>query len=524
MAIRAFALWTLMMLVAAGGGFLRAEGEEEKEFVLNLDHSNFTDVVSRYDFIVVEFYAPWCGHCQKLAPEYEMAASILSKHEPPIMLAKVDASEETNRELAMEHNINGLPTIKIMRNRGKIAQEYKGPREADGIVDYIKGQLGPASVEIKSVEDAKAHIDLNKIFIVGVFPSFSGDEFDNFTKLAETLRSDYAFGHTLDAKILPRGGGSDVDGSTIRLLKPFDELFVDFKGFDLDEVEKFIEEASVPSLTVYDSDPSNHPYLIKYFNNNDAKAMLFVNFSADNFAAFKSKFQDIAVLFKGNGTSFLIGDLEDGGGVLEYFGIEKDQAPLILIQKTEDQKFMMANLVPDQIVPWFKQYLIGKLKPFKKSQPVPEVNDEPVKVVVADSLNDMVLNSEKNVLLEFYAPWCGHCKQLAPVLDEVALNFEKDPSVMIAKLDATANDFPSDAFKVMGFPTMYFKSSTGRIVQYDGSRAKEAIIEFITKNKDIDADSKIFMPQEESSNLDTPDEHDKINLGHADENPTKDEL
>lgn len=63
---------------------------------------------------------------------------------------------------------------------------------------------------------------------VGVFSKFSGEEFDNFTALADKLRSDYEFGHTLDAKLLPRGESS-VTGPVIRLLKPFDELFVDYK-------------------------------------------------------------------------------------------------------------------------------------------------------------------------------------------------------------------------------------------------------------------------------------------------------
>ncbi|KAK9911214.1 hypothetical protein M0R45_035135 [Rubus argutus] len=67
---------------------------ESKEFVLTLDSSNFSDTVSKHDFIVVEFYALWCRHCRTLAPEYEKAASILSSNDPPVILAKVDANDQ----------------------------------------------------------------------------------------------------------------------------------------------------------------------------------------------------------------------------------------------------------------------------------------------------------------------------------------------------------------------------------------------------------------------------------------------
>ncbi|MBA0837475.1 hypothetical protein Goarm_009630, partial [Gossypium armourianum] len=153
---------------------------------------------------------------------------MLSKHDPPILLAKVDANEESNKDLANEYEVRGFPTLKILRNGGKNVQEYKGPREADGIVEYLKKQSGPASAEIKSAEDASSFIDEKKLVIVGVFPKFSGQEFDNYMALAEKLRSDYEFGHTLDAKYLPRGESS-VTGPVVRLFKPFDELFVDFK-------------------------------------------------------------------------------------------------------------------------------------------------------------------------------------------------------------------------------------------------------------------------------------------------------
>lgn len=67
------------------------------------------------------------------------------------------------------------------------------------------------------------------ILQVGIFSKFSGKEFDNFMILAEKLRSDYDFGHTTNAKLIPRGESSSVTKPTLRLLKPFDELFVDFQ-------------------------------------------------------------------------------------------------------------------------------------------------------------------------------------------------------------------------------------------------------------------------------------------------------
>lgn len=63
---------------------------------------------------------------------------------------------------------------------------------------------------------------------VGIFPKLSGEEFEKYTALTEKLRADYEFGHTTDAKLLPRGESS-VTGPLIRLFKPFDELVVDFK-------------------------------------------------------------------------------------------------------------------------------------------------------------------------------------------------------------------------------------------------------------------------------------------------------
>ncbi|KAJ4879620.1 Protein disulfide isomerase-like 1-1 [Raphanus sativus] len=489
MAMRRYALFSILVL-SLFASFVRSEetaaATETKEFVLTLDHTNFTETINKHDFIVVEFYAPWCGHCKQLAPEYEKAASELSSHVPPVVLAKIDASEETNREFATQYEVQGFPTIKIFRNGGKAVQEYNGPREAEGIVTYLKKQSGPASFEIKSADDA-SEVD-KKVIVVGVFPKLSGSEFESFLATAEKLRSDYDFAHTSDAKLLPRG--DSVTGPVVRLFKPFDELFVDSKDFDGEALEKFVKESSIPLITVFDKDPNNHPYVIKFFDSPNTKAMLFINFTGEGAEALKSKYREVAASFKGQGLSFLLGDAENSQGAFQYFGLEESQVPLIIIQTTDDKKYLKTNVEIDQIGSWVKDFKDGKVAPHKKSQPIPTENNEPVKVVVAENLDEMVFNSGKNVLLEFYAPWCGHCQKLVPILDEVAVSYQSDPSVVIAKLDATANDFPNDTFDVKGFPTIYLRSASGNIVVYEGDRTKEDIISFIDKNKDTAGEPK----------------------------------
>ncbi|WOG97204.1 hypothetical protein DCAR_0416544 [Daucus carota subsp. sativus] len=455
----------------------------KKKFVLTLDSTNFTQIVAKYNFVVVEFYAPWCGHCKKLAPQYEKAAKKLSSHDPPVVLAKVDANEEGNKALAREYEIRGFPTLKIVRNGGTIIQDYKGPREADGIVTYLKKQSGPASTEIKSTEDADKLIVDNKIAVVGIFPEFSGEKFKNFTTLSEKLRSDYEFGHTLDAKHLPRGDSS-LSEPTIRLLKPFDELVVDFQDFNVETLEKSVQESSLPLVTLFNKDPSNHPSIIKFFNSPDAKALLFMNFSSDLFDVFKSKLHEVAQQFKGQGIIFLMGDVETSAQAFQFYGVKDEHVPVIVIQTNDGQKYLKAHVEPDHIAPWVKDYKDGNVRPFLKSEPIPEANTEPVKVVVGETFEDMVSKSEKNVLIEFYAPWCGHCKKLAPILDEIALSLSKDPEIVIAKIDASANDIPSETFDVKGYPTLYFKSANGVLTQYQGDRTKEDILLFIQKHRE----------------------------------------
>jgi protein disulfide-isomerase A6 len=92
--------------------------------------SNFKDEVMKHKgVVVVEFYAPWCGHCKSLAPEYDKAATTLKG------VVKVVAVDATAHEsLAQKYAIQGFPTIKVFGADKQSPADYNGARTADGIV------------------------------------------------------------------------------------------------------------------------------------------------------------------------------------------------------------------------------------------------------------------------------------------------------------------------------------------------------------------------------------------------------
>jgi len=123
--------------------------------------------------------------------------------------------------------------------------------------------------------------------------------------------------------------------------------------------------------------------------------------------------------------------------------------------------------------------LAGTYKSFKKSEPLPEKNDDAVKVIVGKNFDSIVNDKKKDVFVEFYAPWCGHCKKLTPIWDELGEAFEDNENIVIAKMDATANAAP-EGLDIRGFPTLiFFPADNKEGTPYSGERDLDSLIKFV---------------------------------------------
>lgn len=108
--------------------------------VIDLDSSNWSAYVNSDRGAFVEFFAPWCGHCKKLAPEYEIAGTAFKKNTKEVTVGKVDCTQHA--ELCSEHGVSGYPTLKWFGKGKSEATPYSGGRTAKDIIEFINRETG----------------------------------------------------------------------------------------------------------------------------------------------------------------------------------------------------------------------------------------------------------------------------------------------------------------------------------------------------------------------------------------------
>lgn len=131
--------------VATEGDEKEEEKEEQRSPVVVLTADNFESTTAT-GLTFIKFYAPWCGHCKRMAPTFDALGRRFVGHEK-VKIAKVDCTQEVNRELCREQQVNGFPTV-FLYNTGSRMAEYMGDRSLEDMVSFITSRLGTGKDEL----------------------------------------------------------------------------------------------------------------------------------------------------------------------------------------------------------------------------------------------------------------------------------------------------------------------------------------------------------------------------------------
>lgn len=499
-------LLATVSVVSAGGPSAGEAAADPNSAVVKLTTKEYKSFLDENPLVLAEFYAPWCGYCKQLAPEFTKAADALNESNPEIKLAQIDCDDE--KELCQLQGIRGYPTLKVIRGSSNTPIDYAGPRNAEGIVDYMVEQSRPAVQIVAAAADfEEIATSATKPLIVQVLPSAIHESVESqnatFHDLASIERSSANF-YTVedDAQIEKLGALVGTELSTTEasyfLVHPKELTSPKvFSGeFSKANIEEWAKNAKVP----YFGDINRDSYLV-YMTSTLPLGYYFYNTqeerdAVDEFFTALGKKHSGKINFVGLNAALF-------GGHASNLNMDPEIVPLFAIQTNTNGKKYGINQTEhpegpasDVIAEFVESFLDGKVDPIIKSEPLPtqeEIDAQAAVKLVAHNYADTLNDLSKDVFIEYYAPWCGHCKKLAPIWEELAEIYDsksENSKVVIAQVDHSNNDVETPIV-VEGYPTVIFYPANGKVnektgirehIVYNDARQAENFIAFIKEN------------------------------------------
>lgn len=441
-----------------GGGEEQQQGDQQKEaevlskaqrIVLELNSDNARRVIDQNEFVLILGYAPWCARSAELMPQFAEAANKLKDLGSPVLMAKLDA--ERYPKVASTLGIKGFPTLLLFVNG--TSQVYTGGFSGEDIVIWARKKTGLPVIRISSSVEAEDFQKKYNLFVLGLFDKFEGHDYEEFIKAA-TTDNEIQFVEVSSssvAKILfPNINATD---HFIGIVKSEPEKYIAYGGiFEKDTILQFLEYNKFPLVTILTELNSARVYSSPF------KLQVIVFADSDDFKNLIQPLQEVARKFISK-IMFVYIDIADENQAkpfLTLLGIEDSENTVVsAFDNRMSSKYLLeSNPTPSNIEEFCSRLLHGTLSPYFKSQPIPDNKEKILQVIVGKTLDDLVLSSPKNVLLEVYTPWCINCETTTKQIEKLAKHFMGLDNLVFARIDASANEHPK--LQVDDYPTLLF--------------------------------------------------------------------
>ena len=442
--------------------------------IMYLTDKTIEEAISSNERLLLLVFAHWCPHCKRAYPNFSEAAK--SEEAKKYNIAFANINGDYYRNVLSKYQVSGFPTIFYFSNYGKEKSYYNGNSKSknDFIEWMYRKVVNPLKV-IKSVDEIKNNYE-NKNEISYIYFGNEPRELNIIKSKAEN-DFDHIYGHVKNEKVMEKYG---VKPSTIVMFTSHDEKIHFSEGkIDEDTINK------LNSLHEY-------PYLISAYEGGrlfqyDKKPVVFINLKDDDRKKYEKYFFDLAKKYRKNQLYFSLFDGEKFSAYENYIAHPEKSFPKVAIidtQYDEIQKwYLNGTFSENKMNEFIEDYLKGKFKASIKSEEIPKEQKEVFKVV-GNTFMKEVIENDKDVLVKFYSPYCGHCKKLEPTYIELGKRFEnlKD-YVRIAEFNMLENTLEYES--VNSYPTLLFypkgkKNQKG--IQYSGNRSLNDMTNFIILN------------------------------------------
>ena len=438
----------------------------EKDDLLLVDDIGFLDTITSTRTVLAEFYAPWCGHCKRLVPEFEKAAKRLKTDGVKTII--IDGSVQ--RHVAVTYGVIGYPTLFVIVDGQPI--EYHGDKKADAIIKWVRAKSSPQAKEVFTVNEVTAAIEKHGLLTL-LFAHKTDPEASVYETVIRPRNGTFLF--TESQEVLEH---YQVTAPRLVLLKKTEEKRVDYDGeFTVEAVGGFVSRHSVPWLLSFSAKTSE-----QVFYPNSTRLFFFrLDSEAEKYAGVVT---ELVERLQGSPT-VVVTDLSTdlNSRLAELFGVNPNAQPYLMLYHTSGAKvskyIYSGEKTVEGILGFLDQYRKNDLTPYFKTEDPPKDGVENgVKVLVGKTFPDVALEKGKTVLVNFYAPWCGHCFMLNKEIEKVADHFHGRSEVVIAKLDASMNELPDHV--ITTYPQLKLFNAVNKAgLLYEGERKAADIISFL---------------------------------------------
>jgi protein disulfide-isomerase A1 len=418
------------------------------------------------------------------------------KDEPNLVIAKFDATANEAEDV----EIRGYPTLLWYPKDNKTGVPYEGERDLESFKKWLgenssvlkegwcekMRSLDNYAEPLKTLQDVKQAIGNSEVITIGFFKDLESDRAKDYLKAVRDY-DEYRTSVTTDEEAMKK---YDAEDGQVIMFKKYDHKRVVYEYGDItkEKIVEFIQRYSLPLVVEFNHDNAQKMFrgLVK------SHILIFISYKSDEYEATYNVAKKLAEEFRNKVMfSTVDTDEDDHRRIIEFLGLKGEKFPTMrIIQMKEDiDKYKVVEGQHDahdttneeNLRKFVQDYLDGKVPIHYLTEDLPEDwNKNATKYLTGKNFDQVVFDKEMAWFVKFYAPWCGHCKQLSPIWDKLAETFiaEKKDDIVVAKMDATINELSHS--KVRSFPTIrLYRKGTNEFGEYNGERTLEGIKKFV---------------------------------------------